>query len=180
MSELPANRVEAPDPATATARQRDVMDRLIAKRGKVLIPYKIWLHAPGVAEGMEALGTHLNTASSLSAAERELVVLATVVHWDSPFPIRGHTKHALAAGLPPEIVDGLIARRPVAPEAPRLAAIARLTAASLAGQSTDDAAFDNYATQIGREGMAEVVALIGYFTAVALAMRLHDVRPKPE
>ena len=174
---LPPNRVQEPDAAQVTPRQQALINRLIAKRGKVLIPYKIWLHAPGVAEGMEAIGTHLNKASSLTDAERELVVLVAVVHWQSPFPIRGHSKHARAAGLPEPVIAALLAGDPAQIDDPRLSAIYDLARNALAGADTDQPAFDRYAALITREGIAEVMALIGYFTSVALAMRLHDVRP---
>ena len=36
-------------------------------------PYKVWIHSPPIGVGMEAIGTHLNSAaSSLSAGEMEL------------------------------------------------------------------------------------------------------------
>lgn len=181
MSEMPPNRVIEPDRGSLSVRQETVIGRLIAKRGKLFTPYKIWVHSAGVAEGMELLGTHLNTGSSLSKAELELVVLATAVHWGSPFVIKAHTRHARAAGLPEALVSGLLDREPLTPEEPRLAAIAGLTAdALLAGGAVDDATFARYEAALGREGIAEVIALIGYYTAVAIAMRLHNVQPKAD
>lgn len=178
MSDLPDNRVKAPDRDHSTDRQKRIIDRLIEKRGKLLIPYQIWLHAPGVAEGMEALGTYLNTGSSLSKQELELVILITVVHWQSPFPTNGHEKHARSAGLDEDIIQAVLDQRQIEIDDPRLSAVSKMAHRLLANQTVSDLDFEKFETAIGRHGIAEVVSLIGYFTSVALAMKLHNVQPK--
>lgn len=172
------NRV-AFDRGSLSSRQEEVLERLVGARGKVLTPYKIWIHAPGVAEGMEALGTQLNTASSLPEAEREVAILATAAFWRSPYVIRAHERHGLRAGLAPEVVEALAAGCRAAPAEPRLRAVADFVADALAGASVADEDFARYEAALGRAAMAELLALIGYYTAVALAMRLHDVEALP-
>ena len=173
------NRISPPDPEAATPRQKALMEQVIAQRGKLLTPYKIWLHAPGVAEGLEALGTFLNKNASLSKKELQVVILSTVVHWKSPYPIKNHVKHSRNADLPEEIINAILEGRPVETDDARLGAIARMTATALAAEATPDDAFEAYVATLGREAIAEILALIGYFTAVALALRFHDVQPSP-
>jgi len=48
------------------------------------------------------------------------------------------------------------------------------------GAKLSDAEFGEIETALGREGIAEVLVLIGYYTSVALAMKVHDVPiPRP-
>jgi hypothetical protein len=58
-----------------TPEQTEVFNRLVAGRGRILGPYKIWIHSPTVADGMEHIGTFLNKRSSLSTREVEIGIL---------------------------------------------------------------------------------------------------------
>ena len=62
---------EIPENAMSEA-QKKVFADLVAGRGKLLAPYKIWIHSPVVAEGMEHIGTHLNKKGTLSKREVEI------------------------------------------------------------------------------------------------------------
>lgn len=171
------NRLVDIDRDMATPREQAVLDRLTAGRGIVPTPYKIWIHSPELANGMETVGTFLNTRSSLSKAEFEIVVLATVAHWGASYAVRNHTRHALNAGLSEDVVERLVNRQFVLPGEPRLDAVTGLTASALAGGAVNDADFAHYVDMLGRNGIAEIIALIGYYTAVALGLSIHEVAP---
>ena len=55
-----------------TAEQKKVFEDLVAGRGRLLTPYKIWIHSPKLAAALETIGTFLNKKSSLSEREVEL------------------------------------------------------------------------------------------------------------
>ena len=42
-------------------------------------------------------------------------------------------------------------------------------------RANDPGVYDRAAKLLGREGLAEVLALLGYYSAVAMAMKLHRV-----
>lgn len=48
-----------------TAEQKKVFDNLVAGRGRLLTPYKIWIHSPELAAAMETIGTFLNKRGAL-------------------------------------------------------------------------------------------------------------------
>ncbi|MGZ3291446.1 MAG: hypothetical protein ACXU87_25785, partial [Xanthobacteraceae bacterium] len=58
------NRILEIPPEKLSAEQSKVFDQLTAGRGRILGPYKIWIHSPTVASGMERIGTFLNKFSS--------------------------------------------------------------------------------------------------------------------
>ena len=67
-------------PEDLTEEQTAIFQRLIEGRGRIFGPYKIWIHSPAVADGMERLGTYLNKQSSLSSREVEMTVLMIAQH----------------------------------------------------------------------------------------------------
>src|SRR5215831_16665146 len=77
-------------------------DRLTAGRGRILGPYKIWIHSPKVASGMEEIGTFLNKRSSLTKREVEIGILVISQHWQADYVRQAHIREGKAAGLSPE------------------------------------------------------------------------------
>ena len=54
------NRLLELPPEQQTLEQQKVFEQLVAGRGRILGPYKIWIHSPTIATGMEHIGTLLN------------------------------------------------------------------------------------------------------------------------
>ncbi|MCW1411313.1 carboxymuconolactone decarboxylase [Rhizobium sp. 1AS11] len=177
MTEQRSNRVIEIDRANLDDYQQRVIARLQSGRGKVLTPYKIWIHSAGVADGMEVLGTHLNTASSFDEAELEIGILMTAVFWGSPFVINAHTRHSRKAGIDDAAIEQMLARAPASFADKRRQAVHDLVNDALAGGSIEDEAYRAYEGVLGRKGIAELIALVGYYTSVAIGMWMHEVLP---
>ena len=79
------NRLLELPPEKQTAEQKKVFEQLVAGRGRILGPYKIWIHSPTVASGMEHIGTYLNKKGSLSEREVEIGILVIAQHWDADY-----------------------------------------------------------------------------------------------
>jgi 4-carboxymuconolactone decarboxylase len=162
-------------PEDLTEEQTAIFQRLIEGRGRILGPYKIWIHSPAVAEGMERLGTYLNKQSSLSSREVEMTVLMIARHWRSEYVIQAHLKEGHRVGLSTEQLDALVSERvPSLVDAHEIG-VYRLADALIRGSSLSDAEFKDIESAIGRNGIAEVLVLIGYYTSVALGMKAHAV-----
>ena len=43
-------------PDQLTAEQKNIFEQLVAGRGRILGPYRVWIHSPTVAAGMEQIG----------------------------------------------------------------------------------------------------------------------------
>src|ERR1700730_3990806 len=166
-------------PEKLTPEQATVFDQLTAGRGRILGPYKIWIHSPPVASGMERIGTFLNKQSSLSKREVKIGILVIAQHWQPDYVRQAHIREGKAAGLTQETIDAILAGAD-----PKLGdahehAVYRFAAAPVAGAELSDAEFAEIETELGREGVAEVLALLGYYTSVSLAMKVHEV-PIPQ
>jgi 4-carboxymuconolactone decarboxylase len=172
------HRLERIDPETATDEQKAVIARLGEGRGRIPTPFNIWLHNPHLAEGMEIIGTHIDRSPVLSEVESEVAILSTAVFWNAPYVIANHQRHALKAGVPEAVVAAIVEkRRPEAGEG-RLGLVCGAVCDILAGGVVDDARFARYEKELGRAVIAELLIVIGYFSAVSLAMSLHALEPK--
>ncbi len=167
-------------PEQLTAEQKTVFDQLTAGRGRILGPYKVWIHSPTVAAGMEHIGTFLNKRSSLSTREVEIGILVIAQHWDADYVRQAHIKAGLAAGLARETIDAVLAGRDPKLADPHERAVHRFVTALVAGTKLPDAEFAEIEKTLGRAGLAEVLVLLGYYTSVAMAMKVHEVPVPPQ
>lgn len=161
--------------ADLTGAQRSVIDAVRAGRGRVPTPFKIWLHAPDVAGIWGQLGTLLNGPTSLTPRERELATVAVAHHLHGVYVEEMHARTAHELGLPPTAIDAL--RRGQAPQLDdaREAVVVALALQAHNPQAVDDAIFERAVGLIGHRGIAELYALIGYYSAVAIAMKTYRV-----
>jgi 4-carboxymuconolactone decarboxylase len=155
------SRIKEIAPGDMTGEQTTVFDQLTAGRGRILTPYKVWIHSPKVAAGMEQIGTFLNKKSSLSTREVEICIVL----------IRG----AREAGVPETAIEAICGGvDPKLPD-PHEEAVYRFASALISGIKLADKDFAEVEAALGRTGIAEVLVLLGYYTSVALAMKVHEV-----
>jgi 4-carboxymuconolactone decarboxylase len=173
------NRILEIPPEKLTAEQKTIFDQLTAGRGRILGPYKIWIHSPTVASGMEHIGTFLNKRSSLSTREVEIVILLIAQHWNGEYVKQAHIRAGKVAGLSQEIIDAVLAGADPKLTDAHERGVYRFAAALIGGSKLSDAEFAETEGAIRREGIAEVLVLIGYYTSVALGMKVHEVPIPP-
>lgn len=173
------NRIKDIPDGERTAEQGEVFARLTAGRGRILTPYKVWIHSPRVAAGMEQIGTFLNKHASLSVREVEIGILVIARHWQADYVLQAHVKLGREAGLPQEVIDAICAGADPKLTDAHERAVYTFANALVTGARLSDAEFAAVEAQLGRAGIAEVLVLLGYYSSVALAMKVHEV-PIPQ
>ncbi len=173
------NRILEIPPEKLSPEQTTIFEQLTAGRGRILGPYKIWIHSPPVASGMEQIGTFLNKRSSLSTREVEIGILVIAQHWQGDYVKQAHIRAGKAAGLTQETIDAILAGADPKLTDAHERAVHAFAAALVGGSKLSDAEFAEIEKALGREGIAEVLVLLGYYTSVALAMKVHEV-PIPQ
>jgi 4-carboxymuconolactone decarboxylase len=174
------NRLLELPPEKLSAEQSAVFNQLVAGRGRILGPYKIWIHSPTVASGMEHIGTFLNKRSSLSTREVEIGILVIAQHWDGDYVRQAHIKAGKAAGLTQENIDAILAGHDPQLADPHERAVHRFATSLVSGAKLTETEFAEIEAAIGRAGIAEVLVLLGYYTSVALGMKVHQVPIPPQ
>ncbi len=174
MTDGPVRILEIPE-NELTDEQKKVFDDLVAGRGRLLTPYKIWIHSPKLAAAMETIGTFLNKKGALTEREVELTIVVIATHWQGAYVQAAHVKRCLELGYPQEAMDALKASQvPDLPDS-REKAVFDLCQIAMAPGGGSDEVYDRAAVLLGRDGLAEVLGLLGYYSAVAMAMKMHRV-----
>src|SRR4051812_15190641 len=99
------DRILDVSPNELTSEQKTIFERLVAGRGRILGPYRIWIHSPTVASGMEQIGTFLNKRSTLSEREIEMVIIMIAKHWQGDYVQTAHVRMGRKVGLPDAVID---------------------------------------------------------------------------
>ncbi len=169
------SRIEDIAPENMTQAQKTVFEQLVAGRGKILAPYRVWIHSPEVAARMESIGTYLNKRSTLSTREVEIAILVIARHWQSPYVIDAHIRAGMEAGLTREALDAIMAGGDPKLEDAHERAVHAFSAEIVGGSKLSDARFAELAQALRRDSLAELLVLLGYYSSVALAMKVHDM-----
>ena len=166
--------------ATMTPRQREVAAAVSAgARGGLRGPFPAWLHSPEMADAFQRAGRFLRWETSLPVRLSELAILVTAARWKARYEWFAHHPLALAGGLRPEIAEAV--RLGQVPEgmAEDEAAVHGFAAALHRDGDVSDAEFEAARRLFGEKGVAELLGLCGYYTAVALTLNVARV-PLPD
>jgi 4-carboxymuconolactone decarboxylase len=171
-------RLPALDVGALDDERREVVQEVIGHRGRLPTPYRVWIASPGLARLLHPLGQFLARRTSLSKPEAEIAILAAARHWGADYVLAVHAREAREAGLSEDVVAAITAGRPAEPADPRQRALADMMAAlSAGGGPPPERVFDAAVAALGHDGVAEAIAVAGYFSAVALAMKMYAVPP---
>jgi len=169
------SRIQEIPPEKLTAEQKKILDDVQRGRGRVPAPFKIWLHSPALATRIESLGTYLVTQSSLSAKEVELATVVLARHWRANYVLTAHIKMGREAGIPDAVLEAIKNDATPTLTDPRDKAVYEIARGFDQRVNASDELFERAVKVLGRNGVAELIALLGYYTAVGMAMKLHQV-----
>jgi 4-carboxymuconolactone decarboxylase len=173
------SRIREIAPEQLTAPQKAAIEAVIGGRGRIPGPYKIWLHSPILMQRLERLGTFLVNESSLKPREQELAILCIARHWHGNFVFTVHSRVAREQGVPDSVIEEIRAGRMPNLGDPREAAVIEIALTAPDADPASDAVFARAVAALGEEGLADLLVYLGYYSTVAIAMKLHRV-PVPQ
>ncbi|MFI6028059.1 carboxymuconolactone decarboxylase family protein [Amycolatopsis magusensis] len=143
--------------------------------GALTGPFNAMLFAPPAGQALQRLGAAMRYETVLGARIRELAILAVAAHHECDFERYAHTPAARAAGATdahlaavaalsvPDDLDGIES------------AALRLVLALLADGDLDDVTYAELVPIIGNRVAVELTTLVGYYTTLALQLRVFRV-----
>jgi 4-carboxymuconolactone decarboxylase len=181
-------RIPKLEPSSLNAEQRSLYDEIASGRraqgprlfaltdeaGCLEGPFNAFLLQPRLGSALQALGSSVRYETALDDRCREIAILAVAAHWRSAFEWYAHEAIARSAGLGDA---ELAAVRDGEHEAlaGREAVVAGTVAALLARGDLDDAEYRQAVGQVGEAGLFELLTLVGYYTTLALQLRVFRV-----
>jgi 4-carboxymuconolactone decarboxylase len=168
------------DPARLPAPAKAIFEMLAAKRrahGEHFGgPYVALFNHPALAERVEALGFFLKFEGALPRTAYQFIVLSVARATGAAFEWHDHVQHALAAGLPQSLIDGIAAGSNASlPEPYNL--LRDILAKTMTWQPVPDALQARAVAHWGREGLVEIVAVSGFYQMFAAINQGFDIQP---
>ena len=143
--------------------------------GSLRGPFNAFLLAPELGGALQNLGAAIRYRGALTARAREIAILLVAAHWDSAFEREAHEAVGAASGLTPDELAALRDGDPTA-FAGDEAVVAAVTVQLLAGD-LDDELWRIASEAIGAEVVFELTTLVGYYSTLALQLRVFRVAP---
>lgn len=138
--------------------------------GQLLGPFAIMLLSPEVGDAMQQVGTKIRFGTALTGRERELAILTVAGALNSEFERLAHVPAARSLGLTEPQIDAALAGRTEDGLSADEAMVARLALAMTVDRTLSDEDYADGAGALGQQRLAELTWLVGYYSALALAL----------
>ncbi|HEX7164602.1 MAG TPA: carboxymuconolactone decarboxylase family protein [Trebonia sp.] len=143
---------------------------IVDESGRLLGPFAIMLLTPEVGNAMQQVGAKIRFAAALTARERELAILAVAGVLRSDFERLAHEPAALRAGLTQAQVNAVLSGQVPDGLADAESVICRLARVMTAERSLAGEDYEAGIAALGKERLAELTWLVGYYSALALSL----------
>jgi len=175
-----AGRLPPIPPAHYTPEQRRVADGITSgPRGGLRGPFPAMLRSPIVAERFQMLGEYLRFNSSIPAALNELAILITAREWSAQYEWYAHHLLAMKAGLPQSIATAVAeGRRPEGmTDDERI--VWQFCTEMHKTKTVSDTTYEAAKLRFGEPGIIDLIAVSGYYVAVAMTLNIAQVPLPP-
>ncbi len=144
-------------------------------RGRVPAPMTAWIRNPELARRAQKLGELLRYQTTLEPRLSELAILVCARHWTSHYEWTVHKREGLKAGLDPEAVAAIAARREPGLRDAQEKAIHDAASALLATGRLPAALHARATEALGERGLVELIGILGYYSMVALTLNAFEI-----
>ena len=155
-------------PRNSAPRSTPLTDAL----GRFSGPFNAMFYSPLLGDPLQELGAAVRYRSGLDGAARELAILevARVNRCDTEW--NGHSRIAEANGVTAEQLETLKHGEIPKGLTPVAETVLELARTLIEARDLDDAQFARYASVLGEVTLMEVIVLVGYYSLLALSMRV--------
>ena len=159
--------------------QTKVYDAILASRGSLHGPFRVWLHSPELAQRAQQLGEHARFHTTLPPRIRELAILVTARFWDAQIEWSIHEPAGREAGIPRAVIEDIKRRRTPEFERRDEESVYNYTFELLRDHFVEDDVFSATAEHLGSRGVTELTIVIGYYSLVALSLNAFRIPVPP-
>ncbi len=156
-----------------------IYDQIGLRRGGVVGPFQVLLHAPELAGRVGALGQYIRFEGKLPGDVREAAVLAAAREMDCAFEWSVHEPLARAAGVTELAIATIAERRSLEGLAPRERIPIAFARESFQCHRVPDDLFAAAQREWGTPGVVELATTIGYYGMLAMILNAAEVPPAP-
>ncbi len=155
---------------------RDAYDFILALRGLVPGPHRIWLANPTLAKTIVPTGAYFQRESTLTKAEIEVATNVVNARWRSAYANYEHEIIGERDGhLDPRRIEAIIAGLPTSFDDPRQQVVYELASALAGARVVPLGMYRRARHLLGDAGIVDVAVLLGWFTMVCMTLNAFDV-----
>jgi 4-carboxymuconolactone decarboxylase len=157
------------------ASAQALYDEVLAARGSLAGPFRIWLYSPEFTRRATQLGEFLRYHTSLPPRLSEMVILITARCQQSEVEWLIHEPLARRAGLAEEVIDALHRD-----DRPNFTSVEQKAVYEFCVQlhrahTVEEATFQRLIAALGNRAAVEVTGLCGYYTMVAMTLNAFGI-----
>jgi 4-carboxymuconolactone decarboxylase len=156
-------------------RQKEISDRITARRGGTRGPFLVWLRSPELCEKVEALGAYCRFESALDPRLRELSLLIAARHFDAQYSWNAHVGKAAELGVSREALTELAEHK--APQFTRRdeQVAYQFSTEILRDHFVRDETFAAAIGEFGEQGLVDLIGSLGNYSMLAMLLNAFQV-----
>ncbi len=166
-------------PETMTPRQREIYDDIVSRRGRLGGPFPAWLRNPELAECAQKLGAYCRYDSNLTPQMSELAILVVARHWNASVEWAIHAPIAETSGVSAADIAAIRSNEVPDFDDPISQVVYAYASELLKTTRVTDEMHARAVNAIGEHRVVDLVALIGYYSLVALTLNAFDMPLPP-
>ena len=143
---------------------------IVDESGRLVGPFAVMLLTPAVGNAMQQVGAKIRFAAALTGRERELAILTVAGVLRCDFERLAHEPAARKLGLTQDQVNAALSGRVPDGLADSEALVCRLAQVMTAERTLPDGDYGVGVAVLGRERLADLTWLVGYYSALALSL----------
>jgi len=189
-SDQPSARLPLLHPALLDDEQREVYEAITGgprrigrppalrfrdDEGRLLGPFNAMLYSPAVGLALQELGAALRFRGRFTTRQREITTLVIAAHERSDYEWYAHERLGREAGLTDDELTALRSGRDPVFADVRERIVYEATRELIADGDISDPLYVEAVATLGRPSVVELVTLVGYYTALALQLRVFRV-----
>ncbi len=161
---------------------QDVIDYLVKTRGAVSHGYSVLLNSPDLAGRIAHTGSYVRFESTLPDRMREIAALTASTEMGNVYERTIHTGDVQKLGVPQSIIDAIVHQQPLGEDVSSEDSLPiRAARELLRVHELSSATFEDARSQLGDQGVVDLIGNIGYYTMLAcLHVGLGVTPPAPQ
>ena len=176
-------RLPIPDRSAMDALGQKLFDDFASPRGGSLVglwgPGGIRLHSPKLSRYSREVLRYFRDEAPMSPHDRELAILITAREHDNQFEWAAHEPEGRRHGVTPEAIDAIKHRGSLEGLSDSDAAIIRLGRELFGQRRVSQETFAKALEIFGRQGLVDIVSLMGLYAATAALLTAFDIQLHP-
>ena len=154
-----------------SAAQRTCAQEIIdGPRGAVLEPFVPLLRSPELCTHAQRMGEYLRYRSAMGLRLSELAILVTARHWSQPVEWAIHAPIAIREGIDAAAVQAIGLDQPPVLARSDEQVVYDFATQSLANKYVDDATWAAAQSELGEQGVVDLLGIVGYYTMLSVVM----------